>query len=83
MQATSTATTKGVRKYTVDELTYKRVDNGGKGYLIDAYHGNRLLMTYKAYYNHRTDEFTLYPSASHRLDPRIPGKHIVPNRKVR
>ena len=83
MQATSTATTNGVKKYSVDDLTYKRVNNGGKGYLIDAYRGNRLLMTYKAYYNHRTDEFTLYPSVSHRLDSRIPGKHVVPNRKVR
>lgn len=79
---TTIVTTPSVRKYTVDELTYKRVGMSGNGYLIDVYHGNRLLMTYKAYYNYRTDEFTLYPSVSHRLDSRIPGKHIVPNRKV-
>lgn len=83
MQATSATTATGVRKYTVDELTYKRVGMKGNGYLIDAYHGDRLLMTYHAFYNHRTDEFTLYPSVSHRLDSRIPGKHVVPNRKVR
>lgn len=82
MQTTSTTTATGVRKYTVDELTYKRVGMKGNGYLIDAYHGDRLLMTYHAFYNHRTDEFTLYPSVSHRLDPRTPGKHVVSNRKV-
>ena len=82
MQAVST-TTPSVKAYNADELSYKRVGMSGNAYLIDAYHGSRLLMTYRGYYNHRNGEFTLYPSVSHRIDSRIPGKHVVHVTKVR
>lgn len=74
----------GVRKFTVDELTYKELRHCNDNmYYVDAYYGNTLLMTYKAYYDYKRDEFKLYPFTPHRVDPRIPGYHTVPNRSMR
>ena len=67
----------GVKKYTSKELTYKNIGCNGSSCLIDCFKDGVLLMTYRAYYNHRTGDYTLYPSVNHRFDPRIPGKHNV------
>lgn len=67
----------GVKKYTSKELTYKNIGCNGNSYLIDCFKDGVLLMTYRGYYNHKTGDFTLYPNKCHRLDSRIPDKHIV------
>lgn len=72
-----------IAKYSADELKYVMVKSQANGrYLIDAYKDDRLLMTYDAYYDYRSDEFKLYPKVPHRLDSRTPGYHKVMNRKV-
>lgn len=86
MRTTSTtlSSLQSVKKYEPSELTYKHVGQNSKGgYLIDAYHNDRLLMTYDAYYDCKRDEFKLYPSKSHRMDSRTPGYHKIPNRIVK
>ncbi len=73
-----------VKKYSSSELVYKNIGHNSKGgYLIDAYHNGRLLMTYDGYYDYRKDEFKLYPVKNHRMDPRTPGYHKIPNKIVK
>lgn len=76
MRATVTPTS-SLKPFPVKELTYKRVGYSGNACLIDCFKDNVLLMTYKGFYNHRTGDYTLYPSVNHRFDPRTPDKHIV------
>ncbi len=72
------------KKYEPSELTYKLTGKNSKGgYLVDAYHNDRLLMTYDAYYDSRRDEFKLYPAKNHRLDSRTPGYHKIPNKIIK
>lgn len=85
MQPASTVNTQQqsqVKKYSADELVYKCIGHKGNGYLIDCYKDGNLLMTYIGYYNYKTDEYTLYPYTQNRFDSRIPGKHIISNRKL-
>ncbi len=67
----------GIKKFSAKELIYKNIGHSGNHYLIDCYKDSTLLMTYKGYYNHKTGDFTLYPHKCHKLDSRIPDKHIV------